>query len=144
MDIPKLFQWQQRICYENSGMTSRLLDNAKDFAPNTDMQSVCFCRRTKETLEIQGRMPLTCNISVEIAEVFLANIAQCNAVLPCVASVKFGDAPNVNNNLVGSKLHIFQQDHISGVMPPLSGVSGLTPLAIKYATKAVCPNWAAK
>lgn len=78
-------------------------------------------------------MVLTCKIKVDIAVVFLAKMAQCKAVLPWW-SVKFGEAPRVNNSLLGSKLHIFQTAHIKGVIPERSTRSGLTPLATKYAT----------
>lgn len=102
------------------------------------------CMFTTERKHVKYLIQLTCTIKVDIAVVFLANIAQCKAVFPCAASVKFGDAPRVNSNRVGSRLLIFQQDHINGVIPPRSSESGLTPRATKYATKAVWPYWAAK
>lgn len=79
-----------------------------------------------------------------MAVAFRASMAQCSAVLPCVLSTSLVEAPSVSSSRVGSSVLIFQQHHISGVMPPLSSKSGLTPLAIKYATSAVCPNWAAR
>lgn len=83
-------------------------------------------------------------INVLIAVVFRANIAQCNAVLPWDWSTRFGLAPNVSNNRTGSNAHTFHAAHINAVMPPRSCRSGLPPRAMKYATNAVCPNWAAK
>lgn len=86
----------------------------------------------------------TWTISVVIAAIFLANIAQCNAVFPCDESANDVEAPNVTSSLVGSTAVTFHEDHMRAVIPPRSGRSMSTPCVTRNATTGVCPNWAAK